>query len=110
MHCYHLIASISEGIVEQPVGPGANMVELAPPRAELLDPVESIDSYGATATVSDTAQRSATVTRLRAGSASFASFEQLVWSLASPAASASSTVRLFQPFWNGMAGTLCSTK
>jgi len=94
MHCKHVIVSVSVDIVVCPVEPDANLVELAPPRAELPDPVESIELYGATAPVTDTSQRSATVTRLRAGGASFASFEQLVWSSASPAASASSTVRL----------------
>jgi hypothetical protein len=82
------------------------MVELAPPGAELIGPVESIDLNGPTVPVADSAQTSDIVARLRAGGLSFASFEQLFCSCASAAASTGSPRRLFQPFVNGMGGSV----
>ena len=55
MHFKHLTASVSVGIVVQPVEPEAEMVEVEPPRAQHPDPVVSINLNSTTARVSDTA-------------------------------------------------------
>ena len=46
IHYSYLTALVYVGIVVHPVEFEAKMVELAPPRAELLDPVKSIDLPG----------------------------------------------------------------